>query len=228
MPKVSNEHDIFLEIGQKRIFAGAVAWPGWCRRGRDEEAATQALLDSGPRYARILQSTNLGFKPPVDVATLHVVERVDGNATTDFGAPDAPLSSDHAPIDDGELRRFETLLRACWAAFDAAIKAAEGKSLRKGPRGGGRDLEAIIDHVRMADEGYLRRIGWKIERFDGETELRLGRMRREILAGLAVAARGELPTVGPRGGKRWTPRFFVRRLAWHVVDHAWEIEDRCE
>jgi hypothetical protein len=24
----------------------------------------------------------------------------------------------------------------------------------------------------------------------------------------------------------WTPRYVVRRVAWHTVDHLWEIEDR--
>jgi len=24
----------------------------------------------------------------------------------------------------------------------------------------------------------------------------------------------------------WPARYAVRRLAWHVMDHAWEIEDR--
>jgi hypothetical protein len=50
--------------------------------------------------------------------------------------------------------------------------------------------------------------------------------RRHILDELSAAARGELPTEGPRGGKRWSPVYFVRRLAWHELDHAWEIEDR--
>ena len=34
------------------------------------------------------------------------------------------------------------------------------------------------------------------------------------------------PPPGPRGGKRWLPRYFVRRVGWHVLDHALEIEDR--
>jgi len=38
--------------------------------------------------------------------------------------------------------------------------------------------------------------------------------------------RGEIPHQGPRGGALWTPRYFVRRVAWHTVDHLWEIEDR--
>jgi hypothetical protein len=94
---------MYLEIGKKRAFAGATDWHGWCRSGRDEQAALQALFDYGPRYARVLQGARLGF---------------------------------HAP------------------------------------------------------------------------------------------AKGEISPRGPRGGARWAPRYFVRRVAWHMLDHAREIEDR--
>jgi hypothetical protein len=47
-----------------------------------------------------------------------------------------------------------------------------------------------------------------------------------MLDGLTAAAQGKIPAQGPRGGKRWSPRYFVRRVAWHVLDHAWELEDR--
>jgi hypothetical protein len=50
--------------------------------------------------------------------------------------------------------------------------------------------------------------------------------RQLILGTLGPAARREVPPQGPRGGSRWTPRYFVRRAAWHILDHAWEIEDR--
>jgi hypothetical protein len=28
--------------------------------------------------------------------------------------------------------------------------------------------------------------------------------------------------------KGWPPRYAARRIAWHALDHAWEIEDRSE
>ena len=28
------------------------------------------------------------------------------------------------------------------------------------------------------------------------------------------------------GRAGWPPRYAARRLIWHVLDHAWEIEDR--
>jgi hypothetical protein len=222
-----NCHDIYLEVGTKRVFAATVEWPGWCRPGRDEASAMEALLDAGPRYSKVLGSTDMGFAAPKLASSFNVIERVTGNATTDFGAPDMAISSDKDPIDARELQRLRTVLGSCWRAFDEAVKTAEGKQLRKGPRGGGRDLEGIIDHVVGADEAYLRRLGWRIEKVKKEqVDQKLVRIRAGILDGLVAAADGQLPEKGPRGGKRWLPRFFVRRVAWHVLDHAWEIEDR--
>jgi hypothetical protein len=227
MAPASNKMDVYLEIGKKKTFAGAIDWPGWCRSGRDEAAALQALFECGPRYAGVVGAARLGFQAPADASALAVIERLEGSTTTDFGAPDAAPSGDARPVDDAELQRFKVLLEACWRAFDAAAKAATGKELRRGPRGGGRELDGIVQHVLGADAGYVRQLGWKFKgagEEDPEEELR--RTRQAILEALASAARGELPERGPRGGVRWTPRYFVRRAAWHVLDHAWEIEDR--
>src|SRR5262245_47672362 len=98
--------DVYLEIGKKRTFAGAIDWPGWCRIGRDEDAALQALADSAPRYARVLGAAQIVFHAPSDTSAFAVVERLVGNTTTDFGAPDIAPSSDTRPIDDAEHRRF--------------------------------------------------------------------------------------------------------------------------
>jgi hypothetical protein len=219
--------DVYLEIGKKRTFAGAIDWPGWCRIGRDEGAALQALVDSGPRYAGVLHATQVAFHAPDDASAFAVVERLEGNTTTDFGAPDIAPSSDSRPIDAADLRRFQALLQAYWQAFDAAVQLATGRELRTGPRGGGRDLDGIVQHVLRADAGYLARLAWKF-RTPQTADLsdKLAYTRQAILDALAAAVRGELPGRGPRGGVIWKPRYFVRRVAWHVLDHVWEIEDR--
>ncbi len=227
MARSSTKIDVYLEIGKKRTFAGAIDWPGWGRSGRDEGSALQALFEYGPRYAHVLRTARLGFQAPEDVSAFSVIERLKGNATTDFGAPDVAPSSDTRPIDEAELRRFQGLLKACWRAFDAAASAAIGKELRKGPRGGGRDLEGIVQHVLGADAGYLSRLAWKLKKDEASNPSEvLDRTRQAILEVLASAARGEVPERGPRGGVIWKPRYFVRRVAWHVLDHVWEIEDR--
>lgn len=104
---------------------------------------------------------------------------------------------------------------------------AAGKALRTGPRGGGRQTEDIITHLMEADRGYLSQVGWKLKQ-DSTLDIhtRIEQTRSAILEGLNASARGEIPAVGPRGGVRWSARYFVRRVAWHALDHVWEIEDR--
>jgi hypothetical protein len=46
-------------------------------------------------------------------------------------------------------------------------------------------------------------------------------MRNEISTTLARPTSGE-PLI-PRG---WNASYTIRRMAWHVVDHLWELEDR--
>jgi hypothetical protein len=217
---------VYLERGSKRTFACAVDWPGWCRSGRDEAAALAALLAAGPRYARALNGTRLGFATPKDVSAFRVVETIKGDATTDFGAPGGTPKDDARPLSDAELGRARAILRASWRAFDEAARSATGKALAKGPRGGGRDLVKIVRHVVEADAGYLGALGWTYRLEPGAPERQLERAREAMLEGLAASVRGEIPPRGPRGGVRWKPRKFVRRSAWHWLDHAWEIEDR--
>lgn len=220
---MADKVDVYLETGTRRTFAGALEWPGWCRMGRDEAAARQGLFDYAPRYARVLSLTPLTFQPPHDLSGLVVVERLPGSATTDFGAPDAVPASDARPLDAGELLRLQTILQACWQAFDATVARAAGRALRTGPRGGGRTVDGIVQHVLEAEAAYLAQLGGKAPGPRAAEPL-----RQAILDTLTAAAQGEIAPYGPRGGKRWLPRYFVRRAAWHVLDHDWEIEDRLE
>jgi hypothetical protein len=223
---VSSPIAVYLEVGAKRVFAGALEWPGWSRSGRDEDAALDALLAYGPRYRKAVGGVARDLVLPDTRSGLDVRERLEGNATTDFGAPGISPAADARPIDAPELERRVGLLQASWRAFDRAVRAATGAELAKGPRGGGRELEGIERHVVEAEAGYLRALG---ARYAGDDALRAsdaGAVRQAVLDALAAAPRSGPAPRGPRGGKRWTVRFFIRRAAWHLLDHAWEIEDR--
>ncbi|HEX9375326.1 MAG TPA: hypothetical protein VGB19_03675 [Actinomycetota bacterium] len=215
-----SSRDVYLEIGSKRAFAASFDWPGWCRSGRDGEAALRALVEAGPRYARSLGRAATGFSPPAKATALRVSERVNGGATTDFGAPEAETERDLADLTPREADRLAGLLQACWRAFDRAARKAVGVELRKGPRGGGRDLDAIVDHVRSAEGAYLSKLGARAD--DGSMEA----VRRTFIDVFSDRARGEPPPRTPRSGRLWTPPYAVRRSAWHAIDHTWEIEDR--
>lgn len=219
--------NIYLEIGRKKTFASALDWPGLARPGRDEPTALQSLHDYLPRYQQIIQSTNLPFQPPADPTAFTIIERLPGDATTDFGAPSMIPSADTTPLIADDLQRFQTLLQAYWQALDTTIQNATGRELRKGPRGGGRELQAIVGHLLESDAAYLRQLGWqfKLPKDANQTDQR-HQLRQAILEGLAASQRGEISPTGPRGGLRWPPRYYIRRSAWHLLDHLWEIEDR--
>ena len=68
----------YLEVGAKRVFAGALDWPGWCRSARHEEDALEALLAYGPRYAAVLKDSGVRFTPPARTSTFELVERALG------------------------------------------------------------------------------------------------------------------------------------------------------
>jgi hypothetical protein len=224
---VSRAHTIYLEVGSKRAFAAAVEWPGWCRSGRDEDAALKALVAYGPRYAKALGAAGRGFERPADPSDLDVMERLRGNATTDFGAPGVAPAADDRPLKNPDLERLTQVLRACWRKFDRTTKAAQGRELRKGPRGGGRELDAIVSHVLEADAAYLSRLGAGFKRSDDpDVNVDLTRLRKTFVDALSARVQGVPPPPSRRTSPLWKPRYAVRRSAWHALDHAWEIEDR--
>ena len=212
---------VYLEIAPKRTFAGAIDWPGWARSGRTEADALDALLAYSPRYARVAGRRS-EFVEPSDASAFEIVERLRGGATTEFGAPGEIPKADGRPLDAAELERQLAIMKAAWTALDRAARAAIGATLRKGPRGGGRPLPKILEHVLGAETGYLAKLG---ERYGGGADDMVA-MRRAERAAVTAAARYE-PLPNPNAvKKRWSPRYFVRRATWHILDHAWEIEDR--
>lgn len=227
MARTSGKVPIYLEIGKTRTFAGPLAWPGWCRSGKNEDLAIQTLLENGPRYAKIFARTTIDFTAPGDLSAFEIVERLTGNAATNFGAANIAPAYDSEEMDKAEFDRARAIIKATWKALDTAIAAAKDKDLRKGPRGGGRELDGIIEHVVGADGGYLSKIGHKVPQIDkSDLDGWLNLTRQTVMQALDAAERGEIPDSGPRGGTMWNPRYYVRRSTWHTLDHAWEIEDR--
>jgi hypothetical protein len=219
--------EIYLEIGKKKTFASAVDWPGWCRSGRDEETSLLSLLEHAGRYEGVLVSSGIEFHAPDSTSDFTVLERLEGNAGTDFGAPSVQPPWDSRPVDAEELERLVRILQSCWSAFDNAVQISTGKELSTGPRGGGRDLDKIVGHALEAERAYLTKLGWKYKPVEGGSpQEELLNITETIPLALGASARGELPTHGPRGGAYWGPRFYARYAAWHVLDHTWEIENR--
>jgi hypothetical protein len=196
---------VYLENGKTWTFACALDYPGWCRRGKGEEAALEALLDYAPRYRKV---AGRGWKP----GELMVVGRIPGDATTDFGAPHIVGPWDEKVLTKPKRAEQLDLLQRCWTYFDKVVAGAPA-SLRKGPRGGGRDRDKVVDHVREAERAYAPGYGIRVP-----PRTPMPEHRDIIVTGLSVKAEDT----------KWPWPYVVRRMAWHVLDHAWEIEDRSE
>jgi len=205
---------VYLELGVKRVFACALDWPGWCRSGRTEDQALEALAAYAPRYAAIAAEGGLRLPPP----RFEIVERLAGSATTDFGAPDCIATRDRAPQTEADGDRMSTLVSAAWTVLDR-VHSGSPSALRKGPRGGGRDRDAIAQHVFTAEAAYARKLGISQPEPRFQNRAAIERLRLAILAAL-----GARTPDAPANG--WPVRYAARRIAWHTLDHAWEMEDR--
>jgi hypothetical protein len=194
---------VYLEQGTRSVFAVALDWPGWCRRAKTTEAALEALASYRDRYGEIVSGR---FAP----GAFAVLATLPGNATTDFGAPDARGPWDAEPLAPAEADRQLGLIRDCWAYFDRVVADAPA-ALRKGPRGGGRDRDEVVEHVREAERAYVSRIGARVAPRTPWPEV-----REVILTALRAGSTNP----------KWPTRYAIRRLAWHLTDHAWEVQDR--
>jgi len=200
MPRATR---VYLEKGKTWTFACAVDWPGWCRRGKGAQEALDVLREYAARYAAIAG--------PGGVSTdFDVIGEIPGDATTDFGAPSVSGEWDRAPLRRADADRLASLLEETWHFFDDVVASAPAV-LRKGPRGGGRDRDAIVAHLLEAERSYGRRFGVRVPPRTAWADQR---------AAYADALRaGALD-------QKWPAPYAARRLGWHVMDHAWEIEDR--
>jgi hypothetical protein len=205
---------VFIEAGSRRVFASALDWPGWARSGKSEELAVAALADYLPRYQPI--AARAGLTVPAD--PLAITERHEGQAkNADFGALGEIAPSETRRLSPADGGRLAALLAAAWAGFDEVAAVAPAQ-LRKGPRGGGRDTGQIIDHVLGAEAAYVRKLGLARDLAHGPDPATA--IRQAVIAALRDPASLVTP---PKG---WPPRTAARRMAWHVLDHLWEIEDK--
>jgi hypothetical protein len=206
---------VTIESVDRKSFATAVDWPGWSRSGRDEEAALDALAEYAPRYARIAELAGRPFPAQPEFS---VVQRLAGDGSTAFGVPGRVTDPDREPLTPAASKARLALLSAAWDYF-AQVVAGAPETLRKGPRGGGRDTAQVLRHVLDAESGYARQLGVKLPA--PATPADWDELHEAILAALADARDGS-----PVAGRKWTARYASHRIAWHVLDHAWEIEDK--
>ena len=136
--------------------------------------------------------------------------------------PSGVAEADRRPTTAADAERIARLVGAAWTILDRVVAGAPVE-LRKGPRGGGRDRDGIVAHCVTSDAAYANQLGIKLREpaLDDRPAILAG--REAILAILGQPSDGS-----PSGGRRWPARYAARRIAWHALDHAWEVEDKSE
>ena len=208
-----------LEVGAKRrVVAGALDWPGLDRWGTSEDDALLKLSSYRPRYAGVAERAGMGsgFARARDV---DVIERVPGSSSTDF-RPHAVADRARCAVAGRPGTAPRPLLRACWGYFDDVAERASHE-LRPGSRGGGRDRDSIIRHVYGTEPAnWSRKVGIRTELDVVLTRDGLAWHRQQYLDAIRTHNAEGKPA------RTWPIQFLVRRTAHHVMDHAWELEDR--
>jgi hypothetical protein len=214
---------IAIEVTPKKAFATAVDWPGWSRSGRSPELAIEALAAYAPRYAAVAAEAGETFQSgPPGVDQFEVIEEAEGGGGTEFGVPSRVTDADRRRTTAAEADRMRRLVTAAWTVFNRVAGGAPAE-LRKGPRGGGRDRDKMIGHVIEADGAYAREIGLRLKPAAAQDRAAVEAMRAAVLEVLGAPSDGS-----PLADRKWTARYAASRIAWHALDHAWEIEDRSE
>ncbi len=212
---------VMIERGKKkRVVAAAFDWPGWDRWGKTEGESLEVLETYRPRYARVAELAGYATAFAA-LGTPEVVEDVPGIGMTDFyGVSSVPATPEKVPMTPSECDRKVALLEATWATFDATF-ARVSEELRKGPRGGGREKDVIRRHV-VGWEIYdlAKKVGVERAVDTRDDPVALAAYRKDFVAALRHYNADGLMA------RTWFVQVLIRRCAWHMLDHAWELEDR--
>ena len=214
----ANEVRVSVETSPAKVFATAIDWPGWSRSGKTEELALAAVAAYAHRYSVVAAEATEAFDP----VAYDVVERADGAGGTAFGVPSAITALDRRPVSANEAERLARVVEAAIAVFDRVAAAAPAE-LRKGPRGGGRDRDKMIAHVVESEWSYAREMGLRGPQPRPDHRAGIEALRASMLEILGRPSDGS-----PLADRKWPPRYAARRIAWHALDHAWEMEDRTD
>ncbi len=212
---------VLVERGKKkRVVACAFDWPGWDRSAPISEDPLVVLETYRARYAIVANQAGLETEFRA-AGPFKVVEQVEGIGMTDYyGLSGRAASDEHDPMTDPQCERKIALLRSAWHTFDDTA-ARVSPELRKGPRGGGRETNAIVHHVNGAEiNEFAPKVGVKVSADVCDDPATLHAYRDAFVAAIRVHHHRNEPA------RSWALQFLIRRCAWHMLDHAWELEDR--
>ena len=182
--------------------------------GQDRRRRLAALADYADRYAPVAVRPGQLFVP---AAPLEVVEVVTGNATTTSGRRRSCRS--WTACRPRPPRRTASPASSTRPGPLDQVVAAAPPTLRKGPRGGGRDRDAVAKHCLAAEVAYARKLGVRHKEPDLVDIAAIAAYRADLLEVLRPARAGRA-----RGREGLAPA--LRRTPDRVAHHGPRLGDR--
>lgn len=213
---------MMIELGpkDKKSVAYAIDWPGWSRGAKTPDRAIEVLEAYRDRYRPVAELAGFGAEFAA-AGSLSEIDRYTGTGSTDFwGISFAASPEEQAGMSEHQLERRLALLQAAWAYFDQ-VATRVSPELKKGPRGGGRDRDQIINHALGWERTGLA-VNAGIEYPEGvllDPDVRRQYRNEYVDALRNLHAKGQQ-------ARKWEVSHLIRHSAFHMLDHAWEMEDK--
>lgn len=209
---------------------GAAAWAldltGCVATARSEAAALEALPGRAEEFAAWLERS--GEPVPPQAGPPDVVERVDTRLLDGGYEVNATFEADREPVSEEETDRTLRWLELAHRRLGTAIASAGARSLS----GKGRTRAELLDHIVRAECWLATRVERDQNAIafppdNAPIEERRAENRSFVRQHVIRLSDGD--GVNERvdsKGESWTARKVLRRLVYHVLDHADELERR--
>ena len=209
---------LFVEETPKKVFVSALDWPGLARGAKTEDLAVESLVAHLPRYAKVAHKAGERFDP--HDFDIEVVSRTEGDAGSAYGIPSlvAPEDRDAGRCARGEADRIDRR---------GVVGRVRRRSRRRRRSRSGRAHAAAGATGRRSSSTSPGRTAATPARWASRATPRRRRASRPS-GRRCWRCCGTTSDGSPIADKKWPPRYAARRVAWHALDHAWEIEDRTE
>jgi predicted RNase H-like HicB family nuclease len=233
------KYALYLESGprQRKTMVHVLDLLGCIAQGPTTEAALEVTPEAIRAYLRFLRQHGEAVKPEEEFTT-EIAEHITEGTWLGYGDPTPGFGTDFQPLSAKDWSIY--LRRLDWLHSDLLylVRDLPRKRLVNEPKGKGRSLYRILEHIAESESVYLR---YTVGKVDGLTDalrairqapddlpVALARVWQIAGARLARMTEVERRKRVKHGQVTWTARRGLRRALEHDWEHLLEIAERLD